>query len=210
MIVWGGLDSGPSPLNDGGRLTIDPTLDRDGDGFSACLGDCDDNNAAVFPGAIEICDGLDNNCNGLIDEGTDDDTDGVTSVCDNCPTVYNPGQENTDGAGAGDACQLTITFPLLATDVDCAGAPPTIQWSQDLLEGFNLYKVFIAWDASFASTKRVTSRSTLLKKTSFVVPVSKWTTACKNANPNLFIKVFGKKSSTGKSSFSSVVSLKVK
>jgi hypothetical protein len=29
--------------------------------------DCDDTNAAVHPGAMEICDGLDNNCDGLID-----------------------------------------------------------------------------------------------------------------------------------------------
>lgn len=30
-------------------------------------GDCDDQNARIHPGAIEICDGVDNNCNGLID-----------------------------------------------------------------------------------------------------------------------------------------------
>ena len=32
-------------------------------------GDCNDNNAAVYPGAVEIADGLDNNCNETIDEG---------------------------------------------------------------------------------------------------------------------------------------------
>jgi uncharacterized membrane protein len=31
--------------------------------------DCNDNNAAINPGAVEVCDGVDNNCNGQIDEG---------------------------------------------------------------------------------------------------------------------------------------------
>ncbi|MGZ5191168.1 MAG: putative metal-binding motif-containing protein, partial [Flavisolibacter sp.] len=37
--------------------------------FVANNSDCNDRNAAVFPGAPEICDGLDNNCDGLPDEG---------------------------------------------------------------------------------------------------------------------------------------------
>jgi uncharacterized membrane protein YvlD (DUF360 family) len=38
-------------------------------GYVANSGDCNDNNAAIKPTAIEICDGIDNNCNGQIDEG---------------------------------------------------------------------------------------------------------------------------------------------
>jgi hypothetical protein len=41
--------------------------DDDGDGFSDK--DCDDNNATVNPDADEVCDGLDNNCDGRVDEG---------------------------------------------------------------------------------------------------------------------------------------------
>jgi hypothetical protein len=40
--------------------------DDDGDGYSCDL-DCDDENNAVYPGADEICDGIDNDCNGRID-----------------------------------------------------------------------------------------------------------------------------------------------
>ena len=42
--------------------------DIDGDGYLS-TDDCDDNSPTAHPGAIEICDGIDNNCNGEIDEG---------------------------------------------------------------------------------------------------------------------------------------------
>jgi hypothetical protein len=57
------------------------TRDRDGDGVlgpragfrasapDACGDDCDDANFAVYPGAREVCDGADNDCNGVIDDG---------------------------------------------------------------------------------------------------------------------------------------------
>ena len=56
------------------------TLDLDGDGYrgpipgtiagtpGSCGDDCDDSNAAAHPGGIEICDGVDNDCNGIIDD----------------------------------------------------------------------------------------------------------------------------------------------
>lgn len=43
--------------------------DFDGDGFVASL-DCDDNNPIIYPGAPENCNGFDDDCDGLIDEGT--------------------------------------------------------------------------------------------------------------------------------------------
>lgn len=44
--------------------------DGDGDGFSI-VEDCDDDDNTAFPGAFELCDGLDDDCDGLVDEGTD-------------------------------------------------------------------------------------------------------------------------------------------
>ena len=43
--------------------------DADGDGYSEESGDCDDYDGSINIGAIEICDGVDNNCDGQIDEG---------------------------------------------------------------------------------------------------------------------------------------------
>jgi N-acetylneuraminic acid mutarotase len=44
-----------------------PSPDSDQDGFSVCAGDCDDALAAVHPGAAEVCDGLDNDCDAVVD-----------------------------------------------------------------------------------------------------------------------------------------------
>ena len=42
--------------------------DLDGDGYEG-ENDCDDNNASINIDAIEVCDGIDNNCDGQVDEG---------------------------------------------------------------------------------------------------------------------------------------------
>lgn len=57
------------------------TDDLDADGSNAC-DDCDDNNAAVHPGAAEVCDGLDDNCDGVTDP-SDVDVGGVLA-CQTC------------------------------------------------------------------------------------------------------------------------------
>jgi MYXO-CTERM domain-containing protein len=46
----------------------------DGDGFTEAEGDCDDRNGYASPEAVEVCDGVDNDCDGVIDAAGCDDT----------------------------------------------------------------------------------------------------------------------------------------
>lgn len=62
--------------------------DEDGDGIPAaivngitCGGeDCDDTRAEVFPGAMELCNGRDDDCNGVVDDGCGPGPDSCSSV----------------------------------------------------------------------------------------------------------------------------------
>jgi hypothetical protein len=66
----------------------------------------------------EVCDGLDNDGNAVIDEGYDQDGDGIADCFDNCPAVVNPNQADADRDGTGDACDPTpLPVPFPAVDV---------------------------------------------------------------------------------------------
>jgi len=79
--------------------------------------DCNDSNASTHPGATEVCDSADNDCDGLTD---DDDTDLDLSTAD---TWY----RDADGDGLGDAssttlaCALPSGYSADATDCDDTG-----------------------------------------------------------------------------------------
>jgi hypothetical protein len=81
--------------------------DEDRDGTSVCRGDCNDRDPAVHPGAPEACNGIDDDCDGVIDESCgcpDADGDDLCDTMDNCPFAPNPDQADLDGDQLGDAC----------------------------------------------------------------------------------------------------------
>ena len=105
--------------------------DADGDGFPSTV-DCDDSNPAIHPGAIEICNGVDDNCDGNIDEGFDQDGDGYTSCagdCNNVNPAIHPGAVEICN-GIDDNCNGLVDeggFP----DTDGDGVPDCIDPDDD-------------------------------------------------------------------------------
>jgi hypothetical protein len=85
-------------------ILVGAAEDGDGDGFAVTQGDCDDADPAIFPGAPEQPDSIDNDCDGLIDEGSedvDDDGDGFSDLGGDCndadEEIYPGAPETVDG-----------------------------------------------------------------------------------------------------------------
>jgi hypothetical protein len=85
--------------------------DADGDGYAATL-DCDDADAAVNPGATEVCDAAntDEDCDGLSDDADPSATGQSTFYADSDADGYG-------GPTAGSYCDLPSGY--LATSTDC-------------------------------------------------------------------------------------------
>ncbi len=92
-------------------------MDADGDGYmsDACsLGDdCDDSHSEVHPGAVETCDTIDQDCNGVVDD-KDSDGDGAVdalcggSDCDDDDVAFGPDVEEDCTDGIDNNCNGTI------------------------------------------------------------------------------------------------------
>jgi len=90
--------------------------------------------------APEVCNGLDDDCDGEVDEGfpdldedgkadcvdADQDGDGVPNYLDNCPRTANPDQADLDHDGIGDLCDPDRDGDGDSNETDCAPDDPAI------------------------------------------------------------------------------------
>jgi len=96
-------------------------IDSDADGFSSCQGDCADNEPAAHPMAIEDCgDGIDNDCDGLVDF-VDADHDDFSACdgedCDDDRYDINPDADEECEDGLDNNCDGLVD----EEDPECAG-----------------------------------------------------------------------------------------
>ena len=109
-------------------------VDDDGDGYTEEEGDCDDTDGGVSPGIPEACNGIDDDCDGEVDQGMDgfaasvpmdgtsdcidDDGDGYTEVqgdCDDLSPIAHPNARELCLDGVDNDCNQEIDYD----DQDC-------------------------------------------------------------------------------------------
>jgi hypothetical protein len=102
-------DTGPEDSGDTDAMVCE---DLDGDGWETCDGDCDDGDPAVNPGATEVCNGKDDDCDSYIDNHAADGFDWYPDA---------------DGDGYGDAAGKVIN--------NCSGPSTHVADSSDCDDG---------------------------------------------------------------------------
>lgn len=129
-------------------------VDLDGDGQTPDAGDCDDRDSTVYDGAPELADGVDNDCDDAVDEGTsrvDGDGDGFSPLSGDCdddddrvfpgaPAVDGVRDANCDGIaddGAFDDGAPPAGWGETVDEVgggcETVGVPPWAMWTLGLI-----------------------------------------------------------------------------
>lgn len=121
----------------GGKMfTALGAVDMDGDGYNSTV-DCDEQNTQIHPGVAEVCQGVDDDCDGLVDEGFDMDGDLYTICngdCNDNNMNVNPGRTETWN-GIDDNCDSVIdNVNLVDADGDGYYTNPQNQSQTDCVD----------------------------------------------------------------------------
>jgi hypothetical protein len=137
---------------DGTPDCLDSCIDVDGDTYGSgtgCTGtDCDDTDPDVYPGAPEICDGVDNQCTGDAGFGQVDEEPDATASCAGSETCsggicVNSVISMPDCASADEAA--TVLIPISATPVDgIEGLDINFQYDSAVLTAVDVHVTAIA------------------------------------------------------------------
>jgi hypothetical protein len=118
--------------------TIDQYHDRDGDGYGGALAgswcelvsayvldhsDCDDYDADTYPGADEHCDGIDRDCNGVIDD----------DYAVDATTWYADFDEDSYGDAGNSITTCLLADPYVLDTTDCDDTDPDVSPGADEL-----------------------------------------------------------------------------
>ena len=106
LISGCGLFTGPDLVDDCPEVDTDADCDGVPD-----ADDCRPDDPAISPDANEACNGFDDNCDGVVDEGYDEDGDGATTCAGDCddtePAAYG-GATEVCGDGIDNDCDGVI------------------------------------------------------------------------------------------------------
>jgi len=128
--VCNGIDDDCDGMIDEGLTFTTYYVDNDGDGFGAgngqslcsnpgpgystVAGDCNDNNANINPNAPEVCNGIDDDCDGMVDSADPNHVDGTppTITCASQATLNFNGETSIQIDGANSP----VNFQIVAND----------------------------------------------------------------------------------------------
>jgi hypothetical protein len=165
---WGLIDAGAALA----ACDTTPADDLDGDGYTTTDGDCDDGNPWVHPGATEVCNDVDDDCDGLTDDASSDldlssattwsadtDRDGFGDAATTVAACDTPPGFVADATDCNDEDASiypgAAEIPLDGIDQDCDGydstvdiLPPVVSYINHTVSGAFLTVLFVTDELS--------------------------------------------------------------